>query len=216
MAESCILYYITDRSAFSGDQPTRRQRLLDKIAEAVEQGIDYIQLREKDLTARELEALGREAMKIIGKHSSAGHKARTALLVNSRTDVALVAGADGVHLRSDDVTPADVHAVWRTGADGSKQPLIGVSCHSATEVTRAAINGATFAVFAPVFEKRNAAPSGIDSLRDACRAPIPVLALGGVTVQNATSCLRTGAAGIAGIRLFQENDIASMVRAIRG
>jgi thiamine-phosphate pyrophosphorylase len=216
MAESCLLYYITDRSAFSGDEPTRRQRLLDKIAEAVKLGIDYIQLREKDLTARDLEALTREAIDIIHKCSSAMQEARTALLINSRSDVALAAGADGVHLRSDDVSPSDVRAMWPSGASDGKQPLTGVSCHSAGEVARAAANRATFAVFAPVFEKSNAAAAGLDALRDACRANIPVLALGGVTVRNAPSCLQVGAAGIAGIRLFQENDIASVVCAVRG
>src|ERR1700691_2145552 len=131
MAQSCLLYYITDRTAFPGDETTRRQRLLDKIAEAAERNIDYIQLREKDLTARELEALTREAIDIIHQRSSARHKAWTALLVNSRTDIALAAGADGVHLRSHDVSPADVRAARFSGAGDGKQPLIGISCHSA-------------------------------------------------------------------------------------
>jgi len=215
MAETCLLYYITDRTAFSGDEPTRRQRLLDKIAEATERGIDYIQLREKDLTARELETLTRETMNIIRQRSSGSPEARTVLLINSRTDVALAAGADGVHLRSDDVSPADVRAAWRSGASDGKKPVIGISCHSAAGVARAAADGAAFAVFAPVFEKKDAAASGLDALREACDAAIPVLALGGVTVRNAPSCLHAGAAGIAGIRLFQENDIASVVRAVR-
>ncbi len=96
--------------------------------------------------------------------------------------------------------------------------MIAVSCHSPEEVVQAAANQATFAVFAPVFEKTGApgtSPAGLDALRQACRARIPVLALGGVTLQNAESCLQAGAAGIAAIRLFQENDIGAIVRELR-
>jgi thiamine-phosphate pyrophosphorylase len=79
-----------------------------------------------------------------------------------------------------------------------------------------AAEGADFAVFAPVFEKGNARPAGLEGLREACRASIPVLALGGVTLQNAQACLDAGAAGIAGIRLFQEHDVCQVVRTLRG
>jgi thiamine-phosphate pyrophosphorylase len=84
-------------------------------------------------------------------------------------------------------------------------------------VTQAAANGADLALFAPVFEKKDAPttlPTGLESLRQACLAKIPVLALGGITLQNAQSCLRAGAAGIAAIRLFQENDIATIMRTL--
>jgi thiamine-phosphate pyrophosphorylase len=99
-----------------------------------------------------------------------------------------------------------------------RNPLIAVSCHSPQEVFQAAENHATFAVFAPVFEKKDApgtTPTGLDVLHQACRAKIRVLALGGVTLQNAESCLQAGAAGIAAIRLFQENGIATIVRELR-
>jgi len=126
--------------------------------------------------------------------------------------VALAAGADGVHLRSDDVSPEEVRKVWKSG-----EPLIAVSCHSPEDITQAAAAGANFAVFAPVFEKKDTPtqPAGLGSLEQACRARIPVLALGGVTLENARSCLDAGAAGVAGIRLFQENDIAQVVRKLR-
>lgn len=94
-------------------------------------------------------------------------------------------------------------------------PLIAVSCHSPAEVAQAAASGATFTVFAPVFEKKGASPAGLAALRRACATGIPVLALGGVTLSNAHACLDTGAAGIAAIRLFQENDIAAVVRQVR-
>jgi thiamine-phosphate pyrophosphorylase len=229
MPESSLLYYITDRAAFPGDERTRRLRLLDKIAEAASQGIDYIQLREKDLPTRELESLAREAMQIIRNHSkpATGHRQlATALLINSRTDVALAAAAAGVHLPANDVSPQEVRAAWRAmcGAGAlareisPRNPLIAVSCHSPQEVFQAAENHATFAVFAPVFEKKDApgtTPTGLDVLHQACRAKIRVLALGGVTLQNAESCLQAGAAGIAAIRLFQENGIATIVRELR-
>jgi thiamine-phosphate pyrophosphorylase len=219
MAESCLLYYITDRAAFPGDERGRRRCLVDKIAEAAIHGVDYIQLREKDLPIRELESLAREVMQIILEQTTESREPRTVLLINSRTDVALSAGADGVHLQSNDILPQEVRAAWRTGAYGAGEPLIGVSCHSPQEAVQAAANQAAFAVLAPVFEKKDAAatkPAGLDALSQASDSGIPVLALGGVTLQNAESCLRAGAAGIAAIRLFQENDIATIVSTLRG
>jgi len=226
MAPRPLFYYITDREAFAGDEAERRSRLLQKIAEAARCGVDYIQLREKDLTARELESLAREAVSTVRearRPRTENRELRTRLLINSRTDVALAAGADGVHLRSDDVSPSDVREAWKCGAPAretaSQHPIIGVSCHSASEVIQAAKNQADFAVFAPVFEKKKSGtstPAGLPALPAACRVGIPVLALGGVTLANAQSCIDAGAAGIAGIRLFQENDIAEVVRTIRG
>jgi thiamine-phosphate pyrophosphorylase len=226
-----LLYYITDRLAFPGNERTRRRRLLDKIAEAASHGVDYIQLREKDLPARELESLAREAMQVIGetqKLATDNRQPATALLINSRTDVALATGASGVHLPANDVSPEKIRAEWKLSQCGagvparepsSQNPVVAVSCHSPEEVAQAASNQATFAVFAPVFEKTNAPavhPAGLDALRQACRAKLPVLALGGITLQNTASCLHAGAAGIAAIRLFQENDIATIVRELRG
>jgi len=226
-----VLYYITDRSQFGGDEPARRRALLDKIAEAARCGVDYIQLREKDLSARELERLAREAVRIVREERRLGNEGQrranseqqtaTRLLINSRTDVALAAGADGVHLRSDDISPRDVRRVVNLA---DHRPLttdhfsIAVSCHSASEVFRAEADGADFGVFAPVFEKKDAPeakPQGLAALREACAAKIPVLALGGVTLENAAHCLDAGAAGIAAIRLFQENEIERVVRVFR-
>jgi thiamine-phosphate pyrophosphorylase len=226
MAESCLLYYITDRTAFPGDEPTRRRLLLDKIAEAASQGINYIQLREKDLSTRELEQLAREAMSIIGQRGklTTDHwPLATALLINSRTDVAIASAANGVHLQANDISPQEVRAAWHRSCgagdlareNSPQEPLIAVSCHSPQEVTQAAANQATFAVFGPIFEKKDAQPTGLEALSQACRATLPVLALGGVTLQNAQSCLQAGAAGIAAIRLFQENDIATIVHKLR-
>ncbi len=222
----CLLYYITDRMGFPGDESMRWRCILDKVAEATACGVDYIQLREKDLSGRELGSLAREAMSIMHELKTENHDLKTALLINSRTDVALASEADGVHLRSDVVSPQDIRIAWKRVAGecsagtpardlAPSDPLIGVSCHSPEEVARASANRASLVVFAPVFEKRGTAPSGLQMLREACRVKIPVLALGGVTTQNAASCLQAGAAGIAGIRLFQENDISAVVRALR-
>jgi thiamine-phosphate pyrophosphorylase len=228
-----VLYYITDRTAFPGDETARRRSLLEKIVEGSRAGVDYIQLREKDLSPRELELLARQAVKAIRdaqQSATQNRQTATALLINSRTDVALAAGANGVHLRSDDMSPSEVRSIWQRGAalcgagtparESSRQsPTVAVSCHSPREVSRAAADAADFAVFAPVFEKKDAngaRSAGLAALKEACRFGIPVLALGGITLENAQSCLHAGAAGIAAIRLFQENDIAQVVSRLRG
>ena len=227
----CLLYYITDRTQFPAN---RRRSLLAKIAEAASCGIDYIQLRERDLGTRELERLAREAVAVVREaHQQTtedqerrtgtrelGSGFRTRLLINSRTDVALAVGADGVHLRSEDVSATDVRAIWKEALAGKSAapPIIAASCHTPADAALAASSGADFAVFAAVFGKRNqpgVRPTGLDLLHNACHAKIPVLALGGVTLENAASCIEAGAAGVAGIRLFQENKIEDVVRALR-
>jgi thiamine-phosphate diphosphorylase len=253
MADRCLLYYITDRSQFHADGPTRRRMLLAKVAEAARAGVDYIQLRETDLSSRELEILAQEVLTAIRNNAPlsarnrelitgeltlgelttgepttgelATREAGTRLLINSRTDIALAVGADGVHLRSHDITPQEVRQI--VAASGQLSPkagkktgnfLVAASCHSNEEVIRAESEGADFAVLAPVFGKHKrpeAQPAGISGLREACRSKIPIFALGGVTVAKAASCLNAGAAGIAAIRLFQENKIENVVRALR-
>jgi thiamine-phosphate pyrophosphorylase len=222
-----LLYYITDRKAFAADEPTRRHRLLEKIAEATAAGIDCIQLREKDLATRDLEQLARQALEVISesKKLTADHcPPATALLINSRTDVALAVDAAGVHLRSDGFSPAEVRRIWLCGAGTPARELsppsltISVSCHSPVDVAQATANGADLAIFAPVFEKKDSPssqPTGLSQLREACRNKIPVLALGGITLENTASCIAAGAAGIAAIRLFQEDEIATVVSKLR-
>ncbi len=236
MPERCILYYITDRTAFAEDESVRRRHVLEKIAEAARAGIDYIQLREKDLSTRELELLAGEAVGIITKLRTENRELRTKLLINSRIEVALAANADGIHLRSTDISPQDVRTIWKCseglhekGSCGEgpcgagtparqlspQDPLIAASCHSPAEVAQASANAVTFAVFSPVFEKKDSHPTGLSQLREACQLNIPVLALGGITLSNAESCIDVGASGIAAIRLFQENKIAEVVKHLR-
>lgn len=193
--------------------------MLNKIAECAAAGVDYIQLREKDLSTRVLEELANKAMAALAS-------SQTKLLINSRTDVALACGAHGVHLPSNDLPASEVRAIFsaanQTRANMSG-PLIGVSAHSAAEIAYAEAHGADFAVFAPVFAKGGAEhPAGLEALRQICSrarttlSAMPVFALGGVTLQNAHLCLHAGAQGIAGIRLFQANDAHIVVRKVRG
>ncbi len=214
-----LLYYITDRRQLGGTEP-----LLRKIAEAVRAGVNFIQLRERDLTIRELERLAREAVKLVREADSG-----TKLLINSRIDVALAVGADGVHLRSDDVSAADARAIW-SRATGRTDCMVGVSCHSLRDVLSAEGQGAEFAVYGPVFGKQGseAKPTGVEGLASVLNrgdAPskveagqklrMPVIALGGITLANAADCVRAGAAGVAAIRMFQENDVAAVVKRLR-
>ncbi len=224
MADPCLLYYITDRSQFRGDEETRRRALLAKLAEAARAGVDYIQLREKDLSAKELEMLARSALTALRNETRLGtenRELRTRLLINSRTDVALAVGADGVHLRADDLSPREVRAVVEFSAcrpPANGHFLVAASCHTAADVMRAESEKADFVVFAPVFGKQGSvetSPAGLAALREACQAKIPVLALGGVNLKNAAPCLQAGSAGVAGIRLFQENKIEDVVRELR-
>lgn len=223
MADRCLLYYITDRMHFPGDEPARHSALLAKIAEAARAGIDYIQLREKDLCTRELEQLARQAIPVIRELRTENQEPRTRLLINSRTDVALAVGADGVHLRSNDISAFEVRSIWtkalaQISPPAAPSPVIAVSCHTRADVLRAEAQAADFAVFAPVFEKRDCPgtrPAGLAVLREVCQAGILVLALGGVTLDNALLCRKAGAAGIAAIRLFQENRIEDIVRELR-
>ena len=211
MTIALLLYYITDRSQF-GTEPNRQTRLRERIAEAVGLGVDFIQLREKDLPARDFELLARAVTKALR-----ATRGSTRLLINSRTDIALAVEADGVHLRSHDVSPIEVRRIWRE-AGQTNEPVIAVSCHTEAEAADAKKNHADFVVFGPVFEKKDAPEvpaTGLDQLRSACRHGVPVVALGGVTVQNAHLCTQAGAVGIAGIRLFQDGDLAATVKKLR-
>jgi thiamine-phosphate pyrophosphorylase len=206
-----LLYYITDRKSFLGDESQQRAALLRRVADAARAGVDYIQLREKDLAMAELDQLAREAANAVRENS-----AITKLLINGRADIAIAVGADGVHLPAGSPPANEIRDSWLRLAN--REPIIGVSAHSVEEVGQADLEGASFAVLAPIFEKAAIAAKGIglDVLREACsQSRIPVLALGGVTLANARSCLAAGAAGIAGIRLFQQGDVAETVHQLR-
>jgi len=202
------LCYITDRRSFPGSPEDQRRCVLAKIAECVAAGVDYIQLREKDLGRGELYRLAEEAMRLIPSG------ARTLLLINSRVDIALACGAHGVHLPANGLGARDARAIFEKA--GKRDALVVVSTHSVEEVLYSREQGADFVVFGPVFEKNaELAVNGLARLAEACRVSIPVFALGGVTVENAGQCREKGAAGIAGIRLFQQNRAADFLEALR-
>jgi thiamine-phosphate pyrophosphorylase len=206
-----LLYYITDRKGFDGNQSEQLVALLKRIAEAARYGVDSIQLREKDLGMVDLEMLAREALHVVRESSP-----KTKLLINTHADIALATRADGVHLPAGSPPASAIRAAW---LDHSKRaPLIGVSAHSVAEVERAESEGADFCVLAPIFEKAGTSVTGIglEVLRKACtKSRLPVLALGGVNRGNARACLDAGAAGIAGIRLFQQGEVAETVKRLR-
>ena len=206
-----LLCFITDRQQFPGNEADRQRKLLDKVAEAAAAKVDFIQLREKDLSPAALEKLAREAVARVKAARQQGSRIR--LLLNSRTDVALACGADGVHLTANDVPAGDVRAVWMAAC--RTPPVIGVSCHSVAEVRMAESQGADFALLAPIFNKQETPGIGVAELKEAKRGSFPVLALGGVTLRNAAACMEAGAAGVAGIRLFQENVMEDVVRKLR-
>ncbi len=208
-----LLYYITDRKSLAETEAQQRGALLRRIADAAGAGVDWIQLREKDLTTRDLERLASEAVHAVRENS-----ATTKLLINSRADVAVACGADGVHLPAGELAPSEVRALWMQSR-GSR-PLVGVSAHSAAEVRQAQTELADFAVLAPIFEKVQTGTPGIglEALRAACAEAshrFAVLALGGINLGNARSCIEAGAAGVAGIRLFQQGNVLETVRRLR-
>jgi thiamine-phosphate pyrophosphorylase len=206
-----LLYYITDRRAFAGTDAEQRAALLGCITEAARAGVDYIQLREKDLDPADLELLARKALQVVRGNSTA-----TRLLINSQVELALSVGADGVQLPANSPPAHTIFAQWLRRAPVA--PIIGVSAHTVNGVQVAQLEGASFAMLAPIFEKvqTGAKGIGVDVLREACASSgMPVLALGGVTLGNTRACLEAGAAGVAGIRLFQQGSVSSTVSALR-
>lgn len=195
-------YLISDRDR-TGGRP-----LIAALQAAAHAGIRTIQLREKDLTPREQYALAEEALGVVAPLG-------TRLLINDRADIACAAGLDGVHLTATSLAPTAARCCLRAGA------LVGVSTHTLAEARFAAVFGADFITFGPVFptasKARYGEPRGLEELRQVCAAvDLPVFALGGVTPERAGACLETGAHGIAAISaLLDVDDIAARVDAFR-
>ncbi len=190
MSFASQLCYITDRQALAP------RPLLPWIAQAIDARLDLIQIREKDLPTRELVELVKNALETSRRTS-------TRVVVNDRLDIALGLAADGVHLGTQSLPAHNV----RTQV--AKEFLVGVSCHSLEEAIEAESAGADYLILGPIFETpsklRYGPPLGISNLQEVtARVELPVLALGGMTVERVRPCLDAGATGIAGISLFQD------------
>ena len=184
---------ITDRLRL----PTPAQ-LLDLAESWAAGGVDFIQLREKDLTAIELQTLASQMKARIVRAAMEGSRCR--LLINVSSAESTVRGvADGVHLAGKPA-PGAATIVHRQFPGA----IISMPCHSLEDVRVAVAEGVDLLLFSPVFEKLSATPQGLEALHQACvtAGEIPVFALGGVTCTNAPDCMAAGAAGVAGIRLF--------------
>jgi thiamine-phosphate pyrophosphorylase len=222
-----ILCYVTDGKSLAsisdGDRSDDRSRaLLKRIAAASTAGVDWIQIREKDLTAKKVSSLARKALAETTRANQHAGIA-TQILVNDRLDIALCERAAGVHLGERSLPLREVRK-WLDAQAGRAVRgnfLVGVSCHSLESAISAAQSGADYIFFGPVFatpsKEAFGAPQGLPLLAEICRSvDIPVLAIGGVTIENAPACLTAGAAGIAAIRLFQETvDLRSLVQRLR-
>lgn len=191
---SPLLYLITDRLQFSPQLHIAWQLQLEVLALAAQAGCQLIQIREKDLSPRELGQVVQAACAAVQPFG-------TKILVNDRLDIALATGADGVHLRTNSLPVAEVRRIAPANF------LIGVSTHSLAEARAAKAGGADFIVCGPVYATPSKSsygePLGVNRLAEIChRVQLPVLALGGITMNNFSACLAHQAAGIAAIRLF--------------
>jgi len=205
--------YVTDRRSLAqAGASNSLQPLIRKIEEIAAAGVDWVQIREKDLPARELASLTRQALKSAAKFSAKNQRP-TRILVNDRLDVAIAERAGGVHLGETSLPPSEAKRLVQSAqAKGvlTKDFLLGVSCHSLEAAKAAAANGADYIFFGPIFptpaKEKFGPPQGLERLREVCQSvSFPVLAIGGITLDTAGSCIEAGAAGIAAIRLFQNS-----------
>jgi thiamine-phosphate pyrophosphorylase len=190
------LCYITDRQAL---EP---RSLGPLIRMATDAGVDMVQIREKDLPTSAL-------LELLASFLGVTRGTATRVVVNDRLDVALAASAGGVHLGGQSMPvdkvraaldPADEESFW-----------LGVSCHSVAEVGAAEAAGASYVLLGPIFDTPSkriyGPPLGLEVLGQAARnCRIPLLALGGITLESARLCIEAGAFGIAGISIFQRPD----------
>lgn len=193
------IYPITSGATTAQTTPDDPQflNILRLVEAAVAARVPLFQIREKALPARVLFELVVRAVEIT-------RGSETRLFVNDRSDIARAAGADGVHLTSESLRADVVRRIY------GPEFLIGVSTHSVGEARIARIKGADFVVFGPVFETESkrvfGPPQGLEKLREVCSElrEFPVIAIGGITLDNGKACLEAGASGIAGISLFNE------------
>lgn len=189
-----MICVVTDRRRLSIDADAT-DRLVDLVAAAAEADVDLIQIRERDLSARELFALARRCVE-------AARGTATKIVVNDRVDVAVAAGAHGVHLRGDSLSASAARGIV------GRNMLVGCSVHSVTEAETASATGAADylilgTLFATASKPGEHPVLSLDELAEAASTTkVPVLAIGGITVARAEAVGRAGAAGVAGIGLF--------------
>lgn len=200
-----LLYAITARILFHGNEQEKRLQLMQQAQKLAQEGIEYLQIREKDLPVPELASL---AEKIVQAVRSEG--VNTHILLNGPPEIALQTGCDGIHLAGN-APPGSAEIARQIFANSGRKAIISAACHSPKEVSERR-RDVDLLLFAPVFEKslpgKKLPGTGLAALSSAVEAAdnTPVLALGGVTVKNAPACLHAGAEGIAAIRLFMAND----------
>jgi thiamine-phosphate pyrophosphorylase len=219
-----ILCYVSDRRILTKTTESEASHaVLQVIEAAASAGVDWIQVREKDLSAREYSWLISEAMSRTMR-SQIGNPKASRIIANDRLRVVLAEGADGIHLGEVSSPLKEIRSAldeYLSQHPGKSQILIGSSCHSIQSAAKAASDGADYIFFGPVFATPSKAkfgsPQGLDRLAEVSRAvTIPVLAIGGITLENASSCLVAGASGLAGIRLFQDApNISTVVETLR-
>ncbi len=181
-----IRYAISDRSQYPGDEQDRRAALVQQAERLSRAGVDFYQLREKDLGGSDLILLVEAVL------AAARGVGKMKVLLNGSEEDAHTSGADGVHLSSD-----------RADAIVASGLIVSVACHSLEDIRRANARLRHFVLFSPVFGKGLQAGVGLDALGNAAEvAEMPVLALGNITEANAQACIDAGAVGIAGIRMF--------------
>jgi thiamine-phosphate pyrophosphorylase len=216
-ANQPIVCYVTDRNSLNpAAAQTGASNLLENIRTAVEAGVDWVQIREKDLPARELLELARQAVQMAAERGGA-NPGPARIIINDRLDVALAAGAQGVHLGHESLAAGEV-VRWCRAGNAPADFAIGVSCHSLEEAREAQSAKADYIFWGPIFETPSklqfGAPQGLVKLAELCRAVpnMKVVAIGGVNAENAASCIRAGASGIAAIRMFQESNRSRAIK----
>lgn len=193
-----LLYGVTDRSWLG------ERTLAQVVEQALEGGVTFLQLREKDLDAEAFRAEAEVLLPLCRAHG-------VPLIINDSVEVALACGADGVHLGQEDLDLARARALL------GEERIIGVSAHSVEEALAAQAGGADYLGVGAIFgstTKGDAVNTGLDTLADICRAvEIPVVAIGGVNAVNIPRLAGSGAAGAAIISgLFAQPDVAQAAR----
>ena len=201
-----LIYLITKGELTVENFRERSSEILSIVESAVRAEVSMIQIREKAITAGQVFELAARAARLT-------ENSKTKLLVNDRADIALASGADGVHLTSSSLRAEIVRRSFGKGF------IIGVSAHGFDDVASAKAAGADFATFSPVYATASkamyGAPQGAAKLRETVEfaGDFPLIALGGIDETNFAEALRTGAKGVAAIRLL--NDAEKLRKIVR-